>query len=180
MMTRKSNRNDRAATPAAKRSGAKVGAQIKKAPKASSRKTPASTTALQRIEALGIDSICASIQQGASQGSIADSLKVDRADFSRWLSSDDQRSARVREARSLSALHWDEQAERVLLDASEIQPLSLAKARELASHYRWRAKCYAPKVYGDKVGLEHGGTVSVIGQILDELDGKDVGLPSTK
>ena len=64
-MTRKSNRNDRSATPALKRSGAKAGGQIKKAPKASARKAPAPTTALERMEALGIDAICARIQQGA-------------------------------------------------------------------------------------------------------------------
>lgn len=171
-------RNDRSAAPTSKRSGPKGSGQIKKASKVTMGKMSVPTTALQRMEALGIDAICARIQQGASQGSIADSLKVDRADFSRWLSSDAQRSARVREARSLSALHWDEQAERVLLDASEERPLSLAKARELASHYRWRAKCYAPKVYGDKVGLEHDVSVNAIRQVLDELDGKDVGLPS--
>lgn len=180
MMARKSNRNDSAASPALKRSSTKGAGQIKKVSKVTAGETPAPTTALQRMEALGIDAICARIQQGASQGSIADSLKADRADFSRWLSSDVQRSARVREARSLSALHWDEQAEKVLLDASEVMPLSLAKARELASHYRWRAKCYAPKVYGDKVGLEHDVSVNAIRQVLDELDGKDVGLPSAK
>jgi hypothetical protein len=50
---------------------------------------------------------------------------------------------------------WDEKAETVLVDAAD--PFELAKARELAQHYRWRAKAVAPREYGDKVMQEHTG-----------------------
>jgi hypothetical protein len=61
----------------------------------------------------------------------------------------------MREARAKSAKVWDEKAEQVVRDAPD--KFELEKARELAHHYRWRAKAIAPRDYGDKVTQEHTG-----------------------
>jgi hypothetical protein len=41
--------------------------------------------------------------------------------------------------------------------ASAPDRFGLEKARELAHHYRWRAKAIAPRDYGDRVTNEHTG-----------------------
>ena len=99
------------------------------------------------------------LRGGLSQVKIAKSIGVDNERLHSWLAADPQRSARAREARADSARHWDDQAEKVLTEADETVPGSIAKARELASHYRWRAKCYLPREYGDKQEVDHTGTI---------------------
>lgn len=69
----------------------------------------------------------------------------------KWIAHDRDRSARGRGARTYAAVLWDERAIEVLERAAN--SLELAKARELAHHYRWRASKVAPKMYGDKVAL---------------------------
>jgi len=54
-----------------------------------------------------------------------------------------------------SARFWDEKAARVIEAAPD--KFELERARELAHHYRWRAKAIAPRDYGDKVTQEHTG-----------------------
>lgn len=145
----------------------------KKAKKAAKAKRPAKQpvqkpakppTARQKLEIEGIDSIISRMSGGESQASIATSLGIHKGEFSDWLAADSERSARAREARILSARHWDEQAESVLIGADDDKPGSIAKARELASHYRWRAKCYAPREYGDKLDLTAAVTVQELSE----------------
>ena len=115
-------------------------------------------TAKQRLDAIGIEAICIRVAAGEKQSEICRDLKIDKAELSRWLALDDQRSAQAREAHVASAKHWDEQAESVLMGLKdESKPGGVARARELASHYRWRASKYAPKDYGEKVTQEHTG-----------------------
>jgi hypothetical protein len=61
------------------------------------------------------------------------------------------RSARVLEARRQSAWLWDEKAEDEIRSAQD--QLDISKAREIASHYRWRAAAIAPREYG-KAGAQ--------------------------
>ena len=110
-------------------------------------------TASEKLTALGIEAICGRLAAGESQRSIAESVGVQTSGLCEWLAADAERSARAREARSASARHWDDQAEAAIIAADETLPGSIAKARELASHYRWRASKYAPKDYGDKLDL---------------------------
>jgi len=72
-----------------------------------------------------------------------------------WIATDPDRSARAREARIHAARIWDEKAEAVIEDARD--PFTLAQAKELAHHYRWRASKTAPRDYGDKVTAELTG-----------------------
>ena len=101
------------------------------------------------LDAYGLDAICTRISGGESQRSIAKSLDVEAGHFVQWVAADIQRSAKVREARSNSAVLWDERAEEVLNDMAE-SPMGIAKARELAHHYRWRAKAHNPRDFGER------------------------------
>ena len=131
--------------------------------KPASKATPAAIiyTAKQKLDILGLDTLCARLTNGESQKAIAVSLGIDQMEVGRWIAADDLRSARTREARAASARHWDEEAVNALVNADEDKPGAIAKARELASHYRWRSKCYAPKEYGDKLDMTAAVTVSL-------------------
>ena len=39
--------------------------------------------------------------------------------------------------------------------------LEVSKARELASHLRWRASKLAPATYGERLDLNHSGSMSI-------------------
>ena len=103
----------------------------------------------------GIETICDMITNGDSLTKIAKEIGIHAATLIRWLEEDPQRSARAKEARIRSAKIWDEAAEAVIKAAPD--KFELERARELAHHYRWRAKAIAPREYGDKVQQEHTG-----------------------
>jgi hypothetical protein len=56
-----------------------------------------------------------------------------------------------------TAEYWDQVAVDGIAQAGD--PFELAKAKELAHHYRWRASKIAPKLYGDKQSVEGKFTV---------------------
>jgi hypothetical protein len=65
-----------------------------------------------------------------------------------WIDSDYRRE---------NAADWcDREAERVLLDLTpQATVAEVARARELAQHYRWRARVRNPSTHGDKVQVDH-------------------------
>mgnify|MGYP001589289518 CR=1 FL=1 len=73
--------------------------------------------------------------------------------FVEWLAATPERFARVKSARANSAILWDEQAEKVLLDM-EADPRGVARANALAHHYRWRAKAHNPRDFGERQVVE--------------------------
>lgn len=111
--------------------------------------------ARQKCDELGIDAICEMITSGIPMVKISKQLGISLGTFINWISDDIDRSARVREARARSAKYWDEKAEEVIREAPD--KFELERARELAHHYRWRAKAIAPREYGEKVTQEHTG-----------------------
>ena len=114
-----------------------------------------------RIAAYSLEQICSDLSAGISMTDIAQKqIGVDITTLSRWLSSDPQRSACARAARISAAAAWDEAAATVIKEAKS--KFQLDKARELASHFRWRASKLAPKEYGDRVAHEHEGEVVVL------------------
>ena len=113
------------------------------------------TTAGQRMEAYGIDAIADDVSGAKTMTEIAAAIGVTVGQLSTWIAADVERSARVREARTVAARYWDERSEKEILSASD--PFELARAKELAHHYRWRAAKIAPKEYGDKIQAEHTG-----------------------
>lgn len=84
---------------------------------------------------------------------IGRNIEVSVSAMINWIAAEDNRSARVKEARVRAALTWDEMALQGMQDAAD--PFDLSKAKEVAHHLRWRASKIAPKDYGDKV--QHTG-----------------------
>lgn len=112
-------------------------------------------TAANKLDAFGIAALCEAILHPKPQHQIAKELGVSAGSLVAWIAADPERSARVREARAQTALMWDDKATHVIEEAKD--QFELAKAKELAHHYRWRAAKIAPREYGDKVDVNHGG-----------------------
>ena len=107
------------------------------------------------LNAVGIEGICRMIYDGKPLVKIARELRLSQGSLIAWLAADPERSARAKEARRATAQMWEEKAERVISLAKT--PLALAKARELAHHYRWRASKINPADFGNKVQAELSG-----------------------
>ncbi|WP_186126376.1 hypothetical protein [Burkholderia gladioli] len=107
------------------------------------------------LNALGIEGVCAQIYDGIPLRKIATGLGVSQGSLIAWLAADPERSARAREARRATAQMWEEMAEKVIEEATT--KIQLARARELAHHYRWRASKIAPAEFGNKVQAEITG-----------------------
>ena len=137
------------AKPAAPTKAAGVAASAREA---AAKKQP---TIAERIEAFGIEAVCERLSNGVTMTALAEEIGVTVGKLSQWIASDEEHSARAREARIHAARIWDEKALSVVEQA--LDPFELARAKELAHHYRWRASKTAPKEYGDKVTQEHTG-----------------------
>lgn len=112
------------------------------------------------LDQIGIDAICDRLIAGDSQAAISRDLKIAPSILSRWIAGDEQRSARVREARNASADAYADKAEEALLFAAPEQ-IELTRARELASHYRWMASKRRPAEYGERIQQDIKATVEM-------------------
>lgn len=142
------------ATPAKKPVAANKAAG-KAAPARAKVQTKKQPTIAERIDAFGIEAVCERLANGVTMTAIAEEIGVTVGKLSQWIASDEEHSARAREARIHAARIWDEKALSVIEQA--LEPFELQRAKELAHHYRWRASKTAPKEYGDKVTQEHTG-----------------------
>jgi hypothetical protein len=104
----------------------------------------------------GIEAICERLIAGETQTAIAADIGVSKGLLCAWLA-EPEHSARAREARILAASSYADLALAAIKDAPD--PFELARARELASHYRWQASKASPQEYGDKVETTHKGEV---------------------
>jgi len=107
---------------------------------------------------LDIDEVCQMLESAHTQREIAAEFNLHPSSLTRWLA-DPQRSARAKESRAAAAVLWDERAQEAIEDAGD--PFELAKAKELAHHYRWRASKIAPKEYGDKQQVDVAAKVAI-------------------
>ena len=109
------------------------------------------------LNAFGLETLCDRLVSGETQTSICKSLGITKGSLSRWVSLDAERQARVHEARIASAEAFDELAEVAIRNAKN--PLALAKAREIAHHYRWRSSKVDPRRYGEKLQVDQTNTI---------------------
>jgi transposase-like protein len=109
--------------------------------------------AREKIEAVGIDAIEVKIEGGASISQVAREIGVGFGTLYEWLHADSDRSARVRAAVVRGAEADDDKALDALT-AAERDPVEMTRAREIAQHYRWRAKIKNPDRYGEKSKIE--------------------------
>lgn len=122
-------------------------------------------------EKLGTENFCERVLNGESMAFIARMMDVSVGSLDAWVAADPERLARAREARMRASRTWDEMAEEVIRNAADA--FQLAKARELAQHYRWRAKCVAPKLYGDKLDVEADVRTEIVRKVFRKDGGKD-------
>ena len=87
------------------------------------------------------------IMDGRSYQQIADQLTVSRTTILSWLDATEERAALVARARQASAFTASDDAVKGIGEAKDL--FTLAKAREMAVHLRWKAKAYNPGVFGD-------------------------------
>ena len=159
-MTRKPQKPENNAKTAAK---AKPADALKRTPPKNPSKRAQNRSAM---EIMGIEELCDRLRSGETLTSIANSLRLKSiSTLLKWIAADEERSARAREARIAGSAMYDEMAQAAIENAAD--PLALAKARELAQHFRWRASKLDPWNYGDKVQL--GGTINHKGVSDDQL-----------
>jgi hypothetical protein len=117
----------------------------------------------RKIDAFGLDAICDMIEQDNFYPAIAAKIGVSEALLHAWLTQDPERSARANAARARSARYCDHLA-LVALETitDDAPPGMIARQREIASHYRWRAKKRDPKEFGDRQIQAHEGDVNLV------------------
>lgn len=121
-----------------------------------------------RAKTDAIDVLCGRITDGELLTEIARSLGTGLSTVADWIAADPVRSARAREARISAAASYDDQALQAIRAASD--PFELTKAREEASHLRWRASKANPREYGDRTtvaGDENSPLTVVIQRLTD-------------
>lgn len=123
--------------------------------------------AREKLDAFGVDSLCDAVGSGKSLTSVALEVGVSIGALLGWIEADSERSARVREVRTMMASYWVERAETEIRDAAN--EFELKKAKELAHHYRWKASKIAPRDYGDKLEVNNVGLPVVI---IKDLSGR--------
>lgn len=111
------------------------------------------------IAQFGLEAICDAIADGESMRAIATRIGVTHATFLRWISGNPERQAKYRAALALSAISCDDKALQELESAQTVT--EIARAREVASHLRWRAKVRNPRDYGDRQQVDHDHRVTL-------------------
>lgn len=110
----------------------------------------------------GLDWLLGEIREGRGKRSLAAELGLKPSTLLLWLRSDPDRSARADAAWAESAEMFDEEALEVLRTEEDVQ-----RAREIASHLRWRSKTRQPQRYGDRQTVDLNATVAAMD--TDEL-----------
>lgn len=108
-----------------------------------------------KLDALGVDAVCEMILDDMSYRAIAAEYAMSIQALLNWIDADPERSARVNAARVKSAQQCDFKALEALEQIDDdAQPGMIARQREIASHYRWRAKTRNPREFGDALKLD--------------------------
>lgn len=92
------------------------------------------------------------IASGQTYRQIASSVGVSMGVFAFWIDATPERSQACARAREIAAQFFDEQAEARIDEAEDM--FELSKAKEIATHLRWRAKAANPKRYGDRTTVQ--------------------------
>lgn len=120
----------------------------------------------QRLDAFGLDEVLTLLSGGHMLVQVAEAADVPPGALLQWYSKDPERRAAVMEARRMAASLWDESAEHVVHGAGTW--FQLEQAKQLASHYRWRASKIDVQGYGEKQSIEH----NVKPLPMEEVDAK--------
>lgn len=114
------------------------------------------------------DEICDRISEGESLRDIcAGKAMPNKSTVLRWMHVDDDFATKYARARELQADTIFEQMQDVADDGN---PEDVQRAKLRVSTMQWRASKLAPKRYGDKVGVEHTGEISLRPEMAAWLD----------
>lgn len=130
---------------------------------------------MAKLKHSDIDTIVDMIIDGKTFREIARHYKVALSTLNEY-STKTEHSARVAEALMISAATYADKAEEVLHDITkDSNTVEMARARELAQHYRWKAAKRNPRSFGDKVDVtSNGQTVNIpITAWVDTTQAKD-------
>ena len=123
------------------------------------------------LDSAGIEAVSDMIANGVTYRDIAAMYGIGLGRLCAWIEADAERSHACARAREVSGQAYDEMASQIISDAKD--PFDLAKAKELAVHWRWRAKAVNPRRYSDKVqvgGSEDMPPVRVDGKLTISPD----------
>jgi hypothetical protein len=121
---------------------------------------PKPPTPRDRIEAMGEVGILNLIAQGESMRNIARLLDSPVSTLHAWLAETPERSQAHARSREAAAESYDDMA---LESLERADRENISVAREIAAHYRWRAKAANPKRYSDKLQLDATVETKVVG-----------------
>lgn len=115
-------------------------------------KQPNTETAAQLLNKIGIDEICNRIGSGESQAEICRSLEICASSLTEWLLADNERSARAKVARSLSAESWMDKGWDCTDIPKDATSAEIAQMRERRQHCLKMAAIRNPQ-YSEKLTL---------------------------
>jgi hypothetical protein len=109
-----------------------------------------------------IPEILEAMTNGASVRSECEKRGIAIGSFFRWVGEDEELSeqyTRAREARAdLAFEEMDDLSDQAMRAESQVQ---VAALRLVADNLKWKLARMAPKKYGDRTALDHGGSVNV-------------------
>lgn len=106
----------------------------------------------RRIEEFGIENITRLVAEGETLRNIAKRIGASAQTLVEQLRATPERARAYEAALVAAAQMFDEMALEVLESATT--NIEVQRAREIAAHYRWRAKAANPKRYSDKVQID--------------------------
>lgn len=121
------------------------------------------------ISGLTLDDVLDRIAGGESVTNIASSIGAHKTSLIRWLSTPERVDA-YQIALQESADSLIDKAEMAILAADD--NVSVARARELANHYRHVAKARNPRRWGDKQQIEMSGELGIRELSDDQINAK--------
>ena len=99
------------------------------------------------------DDLVKLLEFGWLPSEVATIWRVDRAQLSRWIAADNNRSARAKLARKAQAEMWDRVAFAIGLCAPSDR-VEMARAKLLMDHCKWRASAYNPDDYVKRLSVK--------------------------
>lgn len=139
----------------------------KAAPKSGKPRKPNAQLYSNEYRGIPLETLLDRISSGDSVAKIADEIGVTRYALHQWLAHE-SRLEQYLAAQTHSADSIMDKAEKAILDES----LDIARARELANHYRHVAKARNPRRWGDKQQIEMSGELGMRNLTDEQIDAK--------
>ena len=107
-----------------------------------------------------VDAILEDVACGLSDVKAAESRGIDRKTFYRRMLADEELRHRYARAKDAGLEVWSDEINSIP-DAADQDAAAVAKARLQVDSRKWLLSKLAPKKYGDRLDVEHGGNINV-------------------